>query len=757
MHFYMNTNVPFILLVVLLLAGNSLYAKNHVNRFMGSEIGIPNKKTNDPSITRVLHVSVRDTLMFELFKERIIADLLEEKRTEVHLQDAKVTSYLAQLEADGAFPTIDYKSTVRTNWPPLVHLDRLMVMGLAYTNAESSYYGDGVLKEKMDAMLRYWQNEQPRSSNWFYNQIGEPKLMGQYLILIESLGQERIPEILLSTAVARLANNGGQPSSQAGANRIDVALHHMYRACLLEDYDLLNKAMAYIYSPLELTKGAEGIQYDNSYTQHGRQLYIGSYGQVFLEGITKAAMYAVGTDCAIPADRLEILSSLVKDSYAHIFRGEYVYFSTIGRAVTRPGAVKKTKNTHIFERMKTLDASNKQVYENVILRLKGEHPAYYEVPPWSTHYYHSDYTVHNKPAYSVDLRMVSTRTVRNEYLSDNGEGIKQYFMSDGATGIFVDGDEYDDIFPVWNWSKIPGVTAPEFTTVPQASSYIQHGESDFVGGVTDHLNAVSVYRYKDTYSGIDTSANKAWFFFDEEVVCLGNTIKSTSGFKVNTTVNQCLLEGDVLVFDRGNKSTVASGDYKYKNTLDWVYHDKVAYFFPENGTVDLSAQQHRGDWSSINANYQEEPAVTKDVFTLSFNHGIDPTEGAYAYVIVPGISESEAQAYDISNIEVLVNSDSIQAVYHKKQRAYGFVFYKAASFVTNGFAIEVDAGCVLMVKDVDKKEPIVFVADPKNGTDPINVHIKTPAIKVSRMITYKAVDPHLGRSIKLDSNLKTPF
>ncbi|MBA6154638.1 polysaccharide lyase family 8 super-sandwich domain-containing protein [Gelidibacter maritimus] len=711
---------------------------------------------NDPSITATCQVTVLDKLVFDVFKERIVADLIQEKSKDVSQRDADVASYLVQLQSDGAFPDVDYSSTARTDWPPLVHLDRLMDMGLAYTDEESTYYRDTFLKATMDTMLQFWQTEQPSSNNWYYNQIGEPKLMGQYLILMDYLGNESIPEALLNTAIARLSNNGGSPSSQTGANRIDVALHHMYRACLTKDSYLLNEAMTYIYSPIELTTGSEGIQYDNSYTQHGRQLYTGSYGNVFLTGITKASMYAVDTEYAIPSDRLQILSNLVKDSYATIFRGEYMLFNPLGRASTRPNATKKTGDTSIFERMKSLDPANASIYDNVISRLTGAEDPSYGITPSSAHFYHSDYTLHNKPAYTVDLRMVSNRTVRNEYLSDNGEGIKQYFLSDGATGIFVDGDEYYNIFPVWDWSKIPGVTSPEYTSIPQASSYIQQGQSDFVGGVTDNSNTISAYQHIDTYSGINTSANKAWFFFDNEIVCLGNSIQSTSGLKVNTTVNQNLLEGNITVSSGGTKSSMTSGHYDYSN-LDWVYHDKVAYYFPEHGNVNLTAQQKTGEWSSINTNYADEPMVVKDVFTLAFDHGVDPTEDTYAYVIVPGVSEAEADTYSISDIEILVNSDSLQAVYHKAQKSYGLVFHKPAKFTNNGFAIEADAGCVVLVKDIDQAETIIHVADPKNGTIPINLGVVTPSVDEAKLITYSASSPHLGQSLRFNINQDSPL
>lgn len=52
----------------------------------------------------------------------------------------------------------------------------------------------------------------------------------------------------------------------------------------------------------------------------------------------------------------------------------------------------------------------------------------------------------------------------------------------------------------------------------------------------------------DNYKNIQTGAHKAWFFFDEEIVCLGANIASTASEKVYTTVNQCLASSEPHLF-----------------------------------------------------------------------------------------------------------------------------------------------------------------------------------------------------------------
>ena len=716
------------------------------------EATITAKLKNNASVSTTCKVTVLGESVYKTFINRIITDVVASKISTIDQLDKNVASYLTQLQDDGSFPDIDYASDARTDWPPMQHLDRLLAMGLAYTQTESKYYGNDELKAKMDLMLTYWHSKQPSSNNWYQNQIGEPQRMGQYLIVMQNLGKEKISEDLFNKSIARLKNKGGSPSSQTGANRVDVALHWMYRACLTEDDNLMREAMDQIYSTIEYTTGAEGIQYDNSFTQHGHQLHIGAYGDVFLDGITKACSYAAGTRFTVTGQQLDILSSLV-NTYIGTIRGGYMSYNVIGRSSTRPGATKK--GTGIIERMIALDPANTDKYEKTIARINGTQQPSYGLEPRSTHFFRGDYTLHQRPEYTVDLRLVSTRTARNEYLKDNGEGIKQYFMSDGSTAIMVKGNEYYNIFPVWNYAKVPGVTCPEFTEIPQASTYIKMGQSAFAGGVTDSLCSVSAYKYIDNEFNINSSANKAWFFFDKEIVCLGNSIKSASEFQVNTTVNQCLLDGDVVVSSNGSESTLQAGDYNYEDNLDWAFHGNVGYYFPQKGKLQLNAGERTGNWYDINTNYADE-TVKNNVFTLSFNHGTQPTDGSYAYIIVPGISKDDAKAYKSDNVEIIINTDSVQAVYHKELKMYGLVFYKSAGFSKHGLTVEADAGCVVLVKDADKAETVVYISDPTNGSSPINLGIETPAVKGRRLVTYQSEAPYQGRSMKFVVNENTP-
>lgn len=80
-----------------------------------------------------------------------------------------------------------------------------------------------------------------------------------------------------------------------------------------------------------------------------------------------------------------------------------------------------------------------------------------------------------------DVRTWSVRTENAECV--NKEDTLGAHLADGAAYTLVDGTEYVDIFPVWDWRKVPGVLARQEHAVRPACHFESRGSSDFVGGI----------------------------------------------------------------------------------------------------------------------------------------------------------------------------------------------------------------------------------------------------------------------------------
>jgi chondroitin AC lyase len=241
-----------------------------------------------------------------------------------------------------------------------------------------------------------------------------------------------------------------------------------------------------------------------------------------------------------------------------------------------------------------------------------------------------------------------------------------------------------------------------------------YGGSDFAGGVSDSLYGVTAYSYNSDYSG--NSAQKAWFFFDSEVVCLGSGIRaapSAADFDINTTVNQCLLSGDALISANGGVTVLPRGGFTYPEAPDWVLHGGIGYVFPMGGEIGVSAEARTGNWHDINISQPDEK-VTKDVFTLWLNHGKNPADARYAYIVVPcKHSAREMEDYHRKNpVAIWENSGAVQAVYHKELDVLGIVFYEAGVFEHDGVKVSADRSCIIMITGVKTPSPVQHISDP---------------------------------------------
>ena len=628
---------------------------------------------------------------------------------------------------DGSFTDVDYTSIQRTNWPPLAHIDRVSDFVFAYTNPKNKHYQEEALYEKIEKALEYWHECNPWCHNWWYNQIAEPQKLGVLLIQMRT-GAKQLPAELEQNLLQRVREDGGDPAKWTGANRTDIALHWIYRSCLQRNEKDLVYALENVYNPVVYTTG-EGFQHDNSNFQHGQQLYIGGYGDEILKGVTQVAMYTHGTRFSMPQDKVDLISKFMRETYYPTIRGKFMLFDVMGRSVSRPNVPDKSATALFAKRMIVLDPSHAEEFEAIIARLEEKQPADYKLKPLHTHYFRGDYTLHVRPGYTFDVRMVSNRTVRLEY--GNEENLKTYFMSDGCTNIVRRGNEYDNIYPAWSWTRIPGVIAPQLKDIPLAASDWQcMGTSTFAGGVSDSLYGATTYAYLDTYKDMNVGGHKGWFFFDDEVVCLGSAIQCATQEPVYTTVNQCIASQEgARIGVNGKEMNVPSQETAYQGA-EWVLHDGMGYLFPQGGSVIAGIQHQSGDWNDINKSHNGW--VEKEVFTLCIDHGKQPKSGTYAYIVVPGKQNAaELETYrKEAAVEILSNTADLQVVRHKKLGIWQMIFYRPGKFTHQGFTIRADRPCALMLKTTESGNPMLHVADPGQTMQSIRIEVTLPGKKM---------------------------
>lgn len=669
--------------------------------------------------------------------------------------DNIVSGLISSINTNGSWSNINYTNTAQTNWLPLVHLDQLKNMVLSYTMSTSKYYGDSILFSKISTALEFWYSSNPISTDWFYQQVRCPQRVGVILILMRS-GKQKLSETLETNLLNRMVAIGGRPdqggSLGSAANKVDIATHWVYRGCLTQDQTVLSFGVQQVYYPVFVTTG-EGLQQDNSYFQHGAQFYTGGYGYAYINGITRIATFTKGTFYEMPNAKLNLLVSFARDAYFRLIRGKYFMYNSVGRGLSKSGGT-RAGAIPLAELIKELDPANSGDYEALIKRISETESASYNMPTRQIHYWRGDYTLYYSPDYNFDIRMASTRTFRNE--NGNGENLKGYFLSEGAYGIAVNGDEYYNIFPVWDWAKVPGITAPQKTTIPKPSQWGTYGTSVFAGGVSNGLVGVTAFQLNNNEYSINTSAKKAWFMFGSEIVCLGASIKSTAAEDINTTINQCFLKTPVVMNADNQETTFSSGLHNLGATnVKWIHHNNVGYVFPQQTSLNLSNKTESGTWNSINSAASTN-IVTNNVFKFWINHGNKPVDDKYAYILVPGVGIDKMRTHNVDNVKILANSDSVQVVKSSSQNTWGLVFYKPATFVCDDFEITTSGSCAIVIKNADTENVQVWLSDPSQTKKNIVIRYKSEILTNEKQVVLQLPQsPNAGSTVSFAINNQT--
>lgn len=631
----------------------------------------------------------------ETIRSRVMAPLLA-------APEAKAAERLIDsMQPDGTWPDIDYTQDSRSAWSVPAHLSRLETLARAYRAPRSPLHGDADVLAAAQKGLDAWLRLDPQNPNWWWNQIGVPRSMLPILLLLDDkLSDQQRAGGLMILCRAKIG--------MTGQNLVWVTEITAGRGLLERDPELTAKAYARIAEEIRVSL-SEGIQPDFSFHQHGPCVYSHGYGAAFIVDCSQIAAQLGGTSFAFPPEKIELLSHLILDGTQWMTYNDATDFGAEGREITRHGQ----STSHLVAAAKymlELPTGREQAFRDLAARAEGRA----EAPPLvgNRHFWRGDFMTHHRPKYYASVRMHSTRLANTDGPA-NSEGLLSHHLADGCFVLMQTGREHRDIFGVWDWRKIPGTTVrqkPELTGSPR-----RMGTTEFVGGVSDGTHGLAACDFER--DGL--TAKKSWFFFDDEIVCLGAGINASAGDPVVTTLNQCRLDGDVLAagvdaLDRG------------EHVLDkpqWVWHDSAGYIFLEPAGVRLQNDARSGSWHASNHRYPDREE-SLDLFTAWIDHGTEPRAASYGYVVVPGIDRDQVAGYAARPpVRTLANTPAMQAVAHDGLGLVGAAFYQPGKIqVRPGGTLQVDRRCLLLVRQQEGRLAVT-VANPENKPAAVRVTV----------------------------------
>ncbi len=642
----------------------------------------------------------------QILKERLTKEFLQKE-----FDSEKLVQTVAAQQPNGSWNDIDYNNKSTVQWNPTNHLNRLLDMCLAYSVLGQDLYMSQLLLTGILNGVEYWYKVNPKSNNWWHNEIGKQNILAPIAFLVG----EKLPESLLQQIIVDFPKG---TKDFTGQNKLWISEEMVWRGCLSGDLETIKAGTDSLKSVVKMVT-TEGIMPDYSFRQHGPQLYSGGYGASFLTSNMQWAYRLRGLSFGYSKDNTDLLGKFVREGSLWMIRRNYWDYQVVGRNLARKsngevrvGNQQSASLNTVLRQFAMVDTTNRQSYLNLANHIEGTNDT---VLYGNKYFYWSDFMVHRRPNYYFSVRMNSARTFRTE--QGNNENVKGDYLSDGSTAILIDGDEYADIFPCWNWSHIPGVTSPERATPKRRKDWGIPGVGEFTGGVSDGKYGVAAYRQ----NWDSTQVNKAWILFDNEVVCLASNIKSEASDVVSTTLNQTLLKTDVWLKEAHKKAYMLTDNESKTVKADWIWQGNTGYIIPQHtGEISVSAQKIVGDWSSIGA-YPKGTLETKNVFAISKTHGLKPKGASFAYIVVPGIDKSHFEKYKANDIKILANNDSLQLVYHNKTDIYGLVLYKGQSVkLSDKLCLTADNACLMLFRTVNGKKQLTL-ADPTQKLT--NIHL----------------------------------
>ncbi|WP_052352979.1 polysaccharide lyase 8 family protein [Neobacillus dielmonensis] len=695
--------------------------------------------------------------------------------------------------------------------PMTLAYQRLEDMALAYSTKGAAvknsdgetvtlYQNEQLLTDIKNALnWLYAKKYNPKRSigktNWFDWCIGTPLTLNNTIVLLyDKLSKEDITNYMNTiekfTSDPTIANG----KKATGANLMYVATVVGIRGIIVEDGNKVAASRDAISPIFEYVTTGDGFYTDGSFLQHGSHPYTGGYGKALLDNLVSFVYLLDGSAWKVTDPNLDNMYKWIFDSFEpviykgglmDIIRGrEMSRFNQqdhkMGHETIRPivhltqfappeyaarlkSLVKEWIQTDTYLNFYETQpiyhvVLAKQIVQDPTIKPRGELVTNRQFP-------NMDRTVHLRPDFGFAIGMSSSRIFNYEAIND--ENLKGWYMGDGATYLYnSDLSHYsEDYWGTVNMYRLPGTTV-DTQKRADASGQSYMSSKNWVGGT----NIAGLYGVSgmelDAWNSTLT-AKKSWFMFDDEVVALGSGITSTDNRTIETTIENRKISdaGDNTLTVNGAAKSSALGwnetmqDVKTIHLQGSTPGSDIGYYFPQAAEVHGLREARTDNWSTSNKypKFTDSTEITKNYVTLWEDHGKNPVNGTYEYVLLPNKTSSAVTDYATNpDITVLENSADVQAVQEKNLNIVAANFWndKTKSVQVNGkdFITSDKKASVMVMQTGNELE--IAVSDPtqaNKGT--INLEVNNPAayvISADSGVTVTQTYPAIKLSIDVN-------
>lgn len=592
------------------------------------------------------------------------------------------------------------------------------------------------IQNALDWMYRNAYNENTKESgNWWHWEIGAPLPLVNTLLLLE-----KDIDASLKTKCLRAIEHFTPQPKYTYANRTWTGYVAFFAALLRNDAEDAVSCMRLLLSCFDyasLSSDRDGFYEDGSFIQHKYTPYITGYGGNYLSELSSVLGAVQGTSMALDQSYVDRFFSIFFESYCPmIYRGSVLpgCFGRNGWGYN-PANTASTWVAYAFKVAHLANDVDRARFYSFVATLMEDAPSFIlesYLSPVAIENYRafaqaresgsidrssdvgaylmtaSDRVLQKTESYAALVAMSSTRIYRYEAINNaNGNG---WYLGDGVLYVLTKShpDAYNTpYFKNIDSKLLPGITSTNATRIAEIYDVDSNpfGSYDVVGGVSNDA-ANPLYSMAYMHFGADQKAEsyqdgvedldvkKVWFFFDDEIVCLGSGITSTTDSEVFTIIDNRYVGNASVKVSADTFPISPSGEDVLENVTELYFDQFGGYYFPT--ATDVRMNKENG------------------FLRFTLDHGVRPDDATYAYVMLPDMSAGNVHKYqETPDIEILANTTTVAAVREKTLGMTGIAFWEAGtSFTVGEVKMTAGAPCAVMLTEGENGDYTFSVSEP---------------------------------------------
>ena len=639
----------------------------------------------------------------------------------------------------------------------LKQYDGLVKIVKAYSTPGTKYYKKEEIKTQViDALDWLYDNAYhenlPELGNWWQWEIGIPKKLNEILaIMYDEVPKDKKIKYLKASqyfqpyakwsAFSPSASYSSAPHKRisTGGNRIDTSLICFIRGVLMEERTQILDGLNSVAEVGKIVTEKDGFYKDGSFVQHDNVAYNGTYATVLFDGLGMILELIDGTEFKIESPEINNIYDSILKGYSYLMINGGVNDSVSGRSISRDNSSEIERGRDLVSSITLLSSKAPKEYRNdlysMIKKIALDNNFYSVIKKESkpkiknilenimadenikplkvegTKIFGAmDRAVYtNSKEGKVVLSMHSNRIANYETM--NEENLKGWYTGDGMTYIYgKDSSSFVEFWPTVDMYHLSGVTnsinkmenkAGERREKPTVSP------KKFVGGV--ETGDVAFVGMDFISWNNKTTAKKSWLMIDGAVLALGSNITSTDG-EIHTTIdNRILKKGKIYIDGKElNKNATIKDSKNLTINFNENYPDEnIGYKIINSPELNINFTENKGSWKNIGGTLDKE--IVKQYFSVYLNHGKDPKDKTYAYVILPMFSKDEVENYDTSRFKIEKLDDKAHIVRDAKTDIVAINFWNAGENEFEGIKTKYPLSIIKDEKDGILK---LYVSDP---------------------------------------------